>query len=78
MRNKIMAVKREVRNSYLALLKSESKIVQVKDLIRFYDEYDEFRNKLLSNPAAPSSLKVQLPPIRVPQYVEWMKRYLGK
>lgn len=73
-----MAVKREIRNSYLALLKSEGKTIKIKDLIRFYDEYDDFRNKLLSNPAAPSSLKVQLPPIRVPQYVDWIKRYLGK
>lgn len=73
-----MAVKREVRNSYLALLKSEGKMIQIRDLIRFYDEYDDFRGRLINNPAAPSSLKVQLPPIRVPQYVEWIKRYLGK
>lgn len=73
-----MAIKREVRNSYLALLKTEGQALEVKDLLRFYDEYEEFRNRLLTNPAAPSSLKVQLPPLRVPQYVEWMKRFFGK
>jgi len=72
-----MSIRREVRNSYLALLKTEGKAIDVKDLIRFYDEYDEFRNRLLANPAAPSSLKVQLPPIRVPQYVAWMKKFSG-
>jgi hypothetical protein len=71
-----MAIKREVRNTYSALLKDGCNVSKVTDLISFYDDYIAFRQKVMQNPMAPTSFKMQLGPIKVPQYVEWLKKYL--
>jgi len=73
-----MAMKREVRCTYLAVLKENAMIVGVDELINFYEDYAKFRQKMLNNTAAPNSLKAQLQPISMPQYVEWLKKMTDK
>ena len=70
-----MKIKREVRFIYLAVFRA-GKQVDIRDLIKFYEDYDEFRKKILLNDAAPSTIKTQLTPIQKPKYLEWVGQYL--
>lgn len=69
-------MRREVRCLYCAVFKVPGKQMDIKQIIGFYDDYNEFRKKILENESAPSTIKTQLVPIKTPQYIEWAKQYL--
>ena len=72
-----MAMRREVRCIYCAIFKNREQL-DLREMVGFYDDYNEFRKKILANNAAPSTIKTQIIPIKVPQYVEWVKKFLIK
>lgn len=76
MTNKRIPVKREIKWLYRALLKPECVRVQVAELVGFYNEYEDFRHKVLSSNVAPTMLKNTLPVIKKPQYVQWVEKFL--
>lgn len=71
-----MAMRREVRCIYCAIFKTPGIQLDIREIVSFYNDYNEFRKKILENEAAPSTIKTQLVPIKVPQYIEWVKQYL--
>jgi len=76
MTSKRIPVKRELKWIYKALLKPDRIRVQVSELVGFYKEYDEFRSKVLNSNVAPATLKMSLPPVKKPQYVTWIEKFL--
>ncbi len=76
MTSKRKPIKREVRYLYLALLKNDGAILNLKKMINFYEEYNDLRGRVLSSREAPSTLKVSMPPLKMPKYLKWVKQYL--
>lgn len=70
-----MAMRREVMWLYLALLK-DGETVNVSEIIKLYNKYNLFRKEVQSSNAAPSTFKNSLPPIDMPQYLNWIKKYI--
>jgi len=70
------SVRRELKWLYRALLKNEGKTINLNELVGWYDEYTNFRLRALKSDNAPSSLKVALPPINIPKYIQWIKQYM--
>jgi hypothetical protein len=70
-------IKREVRCIYTALLKN-SKMLNLRKMIGFYEEYDKFRKRVHNSEEAPMALKNYLPPLKMPKYLMWAKKYLVK
>jgi hypothetical protein len=67
---------RDIRYLYLALLKKSPKRKSLKKMIGFYEEYINLRERAMNSPSAPSALKFNLPPIKMPEYLKWVKKYL--
>lgn len=76
MTSKRVPVKREIKWLYRALLKPERVRVEVTELVGFYKEYEEFRRKVIDSNVAPATLKTSLPPLKKPQYVSWVEKFL--
>ena len=70
-----MSVKRELYYVYRAIFRGENQ-VNIKKLINYYDEYNDFRQKILGDLSAPSTIKTQLVPIRPPKYIIWLKKFV--
>lgn len=71
-----MAMRREIRWVYKALLKPDGKVVNVQELISLYDRYNEFRKEIQESDVAPGTLKASLPPLKMPNYLEWLSQYI--
>ena len=69
-------IKREVRCLYLALLKEGRTVLDLKKMIGFYEDYNDLRARVMNSAEAPSTLKVSLPPLKMPKYLKWAKQYL--
>lgn len=69
-------LKREVRYLYLALLKEQGRTMDLRKIIGFYEEYEDLRNRALASDEAPKALKNNLPPLKMPKYLQWVKQYL--
>ena len=76
MAKKRKPIKREIRCIYLALLKGNRSVLNLKNMIRFYEEYDGLRIRVMGSDDAPSTLKVSMPPLNMPRYLKWAKQYL--
>lgn len=70
-----MAIKRQVRCTYCAVFKNGEQL-DLREIIGFYDDYNEFRKRILENKSAPSTIKTQILPVDVPQYIEWIRKFL--
>jgi len=70
-------IKREVRCLYKALLK-EGKLLDLRKMIGLYEDYNKLRKKVLASDEAPQTLKVGMPPLKMPKYLKWAKKYLVK
>ena len=71
-----MALRRELRYIYCAIFKLPGQQTDIRELISFYDEYNTFRKRMLDNKVVPSTIKTQLLPIKVPQYMAWVKQFV--
>jgi hypothetical protein len=71
-----MAMRRELRWIYKALLKPEGEVVNIRELISLYDRYNEFRKEIQESKVAPGTLKNSLPPLKMPNYLEWLSQYI--
>ena len=71
-----MSMKRQVRWIYKAILKTGGVVESIDKQIAYYDSYGALRKQILEDEAAPSKLKVALPPINPPKYMKWIKEYL--
>jgi len=69
-------LRREVRCLYLALLKESATVLDLRKMIGFYEDYNDLRSRVISSAEAPSTLKVSLPPLKMPKYLKWVKQYL--
>lgn len=76
MTSKRKPMRREVRCLYRKLLKEDGKILDLKKIIGFYDEYNDLRGRILNSREAPGTLKNSLPPLKMPQYLKWIRQYL--
>jgi len=71
-----MPMRRELRWIYKALLKPDGKVVEIRELIGFYDRYNAFRKEIQESNVAPGTLKNSLPPVKMPRYLEWLSQYI--
>jgi hypothetical protein len=71
-----MNIRREVKYLYLRLLKEQGKIADVKHVHNFYSTYGKLRMLLKLNPEVPD--KIYLPAIKMPKYLQWIKKYVIK
>lgn len=72
-------MKREVLCLYKRLLKPNGKVLNLKKMIGFYEEYHDFRNRVLNSPEAPWPLKNEFkysPTVKMPLYLKWAKKYM--
>ena len=76
MTNKRKPIRREVRCLYLALLKKDGVVLNLSDMVGYYEEYIDLRGRIINSQEAPSTLKVGLPPLKMPKYLKWVKKYL--
>lgn len=76
MTSKRKPIKREVGCLYRKLLKQDGKVLNLKKIIGFYEEYNNLRSRIFNSDEAPYSLKVDLHPLKMPQYLIWIKQYL--
>ena len=68
-------MKREVRNLYKALLKDRGITASVNEFIEAYDEYNTYKESVMSNSIKRRVIRVYLPAIKKPQYIEWAEKY---
>ena len=68
-------IKREVLYLYRALLK-EGKMLDLHKMIGYYEDYIGLRKEIMKADEAPQTLKVGLPPLKMPKYLIWAKQYL--
>jgi hypothetical protein len=71
-------MKREVRCLYRLLLKPGGKVLDVRNVLEIYEEYNMFRDKVLNADEAPAIMKGYFPKMDMPKYLEWVKQYLIK
>lgn len=69
-------MKREVRCLYKLLLKPDGKVLDVRKVLEIYEEYSDFRDKVLGADEAPVVMKGYFPEMGMPKYLEWVKQYL--
>jgi len=69
-------MRREVRCLYRALLKEDGVMLDLHKMIGFYEEYNDLRDRVMSSQEAPGTLKNNLPPLKMPKYLQWAKQYL--
>jgi len=69
-------MRREVKYLYRRLLKKNGRVLDLKNIIGFYDEYNDLRGRALNNQEAPRELKYYLPAIKMPKYLQWAKQFL--
>lgn len=60
----------------MALLKESGTVLDLRKMIGFYEEYNDLRARVMNSAEAPSTLKVSLPPLKMPKYLKWVKQYL--
>ena len=71
-------IRREVRCLYKVLLKEKGIIFNLKEMIGFFDEYQNLRDRVLRSDEAPPSLKAGLMyEYKMPKYLKWAKKYLA-
>jgi len=71
-------MKQNIRWIYKASLGDFGKLIRLQDHIEYYDKYTNLREDIQIDPAAPKRLRVKTPPIKMPEYLEWFKKYLIK
>jgi hypothetical protein len=76
MTSKRKPIGREVRYLYKKLLKEDGRMLNLKRVIGFYDEYNDLRGRVLGSREAPYTLKIDLRPLKMPLYLKWAKKYL--
>ncbi len=76
MTSKRKPIGREVKWLYKKLLKPDGSVLNLKKIIGFYDEYNDLRGRILNSREAPGTLKHSLPPLKMPLYLKWAKKYL--
>ena len=79
MTSKRKPIRREVRCLYKALLREKGVTFNLKEMIGFFDEYQNLRDRVLRSREAPPSLKAGLIyDYKMPNYLKWVKKYLIK
>jgi len=68
-------MKREVRNLYKALLRDRHMLAHIDDFVDAYDEYNAYKDSVASSVVKRRVIKVYLPAIKKPQYIEWAEKY---
>lgn len=71
-----MKKRREIRWIYKALLKPQRKVVNINNILGYYDRYETLRNDLEHDVEAPSSLKAALVQVKKPKYLQWISEYV--
>ena len=71
-----MTMKNQVRWIYRAILKDSGNVINISDHVVYYDRYIKLRTDVLNDGDSPSRLRVTLPPIDMPKYLKWIKKYI--
>jgi len=67
-------MRREPKYLYLLLLK-EKKFINLRKIMVYYNKYNDLLN-LANGTDMPENIKEQLPPLKMPKYLEWVKKYI--
>ncbi len=77
--NKRKPIRREVRCLYMALLKNNKGVRDLRKMIGFFDEYIDLRDRVVRSGDVPPSVRAGLIfAIKMPKYLKWAKKYLIK
>lgn len=81
MTSKRKPVKREVKYLYKKLLKPDGRILNLKNVIGFYDEFNDFVKRVHTSEESPDALKSKfgwssMSRLEMPLYLKWAKKYL--
>ena len=76
MAKEVCKLNRDIRNIYLAILKDGGQSLDLRDLVKFYMEYMDLRGRIVTNASAPNRLKMIMPKVKMPKYLQWIRRYL--
>lgn len=68
-------MRREVRNLYKALLKEKYVTAVIEEFVYAFEEYNAYRESVASSAIKRRVIKVYLPAIKKPQYIEWAEKY---
>lgn len=71
-----MAMRRELRWIYKALLKPCGRVISIKRVLGLYEQYESLRKEIGEDKDAPGSLKSALHPIEMPKYLKWISQYI--
>ena len=72
-----MAMKRDVRWAYRAILKP-GKIINVNNLLECYEEYEAIRHKFQTGTDIPGVFRDMLFYVKIPKYLQWLRGYIAK
>jgi len=68
----------EIKWLYRRLLKNSGKVLSIRNILKFHDDYNHLRGRVLSSPEASHNLKYALrnETAKAPKYLKWAKKYL--
>lgn len=73
-----MPMKRDVRNLYAMMLKSDGNITNLRLYIKYYDEYNSLAKKIEDDELnVPRRVRnIIFGAVPKPAYIEWIKKYM--
>ena len=72
-------MKREVRYLYLAVIDEGGRFRDIRKMIAYYEEYNEFKQRLVNDPDCPAAVKYAIagsPSLKLPKYLIWAKQFI--
>jgi hypothetical protein len=73
-------MKQQIRYLYLAVIAKGGKFRDIRKMISYYEEYDEFKERVMNDPDCPAAVKggLSVPFPKMPKYLIWIKQYINK